>query len=196
MRTKFLDYERLLRIPSVHSENGFDLSADGKRAAFAWNKTGQWEIYVMELDSPGYASQVTGGEGAKLGPRFSPDGKWLLYALDLNGGECYDICLCNLESGAQTNLTPGTSETILPDLAWSPDGDEIAYISDISGRFSTYIHGIEREGGKLAGEAKLVFDRSGPNMEVEWSPDGQYLAVTAESQGQDYATFIVSIKDF
>src|SRR4030066_2548928 len=135
MPDRFLDYETLLRVPAVDVEHGFDISPDGQMAAFAWNKTGQWEIYLLDLDSPGNVRQISSEKGAKFGPRFSPDGRTLIYVLDMDGGERYDICLCHLESGEQINLTPDSPETIMPDLAWSPDGDKIAYISDRSGRF-------------------------------------------------------------
>ena len=44
-----LDLTQLLRIPRV--DVGFDISPDGKRLAFAWNKTGEWHIYEAKLDS-------------------------------------------------------------------------------------------------------------------------------------------------
>jgi hypothetical protein len=38
-----LNLTQLLRIPRVDA--GFDISPDGARLAFAWNKTGEWQIY-------------------------------------------------------------------------------------------------------------------------------------------------------
>lgn len=45
-----LDLTPVLRIPRLHA--GFDISPDGNHVAFSWNKTGEWQIYELELDSP------------------------------------------------------------------------------------------------------------------------------------------------
>ena len=47
-----LNLEALLRIPDVEAGIGFEISPDGGRLAFAWNKSGQWEIYEMDLSVP------------------------------------------------------------------------------------------------------------------------------------------------
>ena len=44
-----IDFERLLRVPSVDVEFGFDTLPDGSHIAFSWNTTGEWEIYEGEL---------------------------------------------------------------------------------------------------------------------------------------------------
>jgi dipeptidyl aminopeptidase/acylaminoacyl peptidase len=194
---KRLDLEQLLRVPCIEPYAGYELSPDGQKVAFSWNHTGQWELYELGLDQPQDLRQLTSGPGAKLCPRYSKDGKYLLYALDWDGSERFDIFVYDLARGVHRNLTPDTPESIQPNLSWSPDGEHIAYISNRSGRFSTYIlpsirEAIQANTGHLE-RAVLVFDQSGPNWDVRWSPDGRRLAVTAESSGQDYATFIVNV---
>ena len=44
-----IDFERLLRVPFVDVEFGFDISPDGTHKAFSWNAAGEWEIYKLEL---------------------------------------------------------------------------------------------------------------------------------------------------
>ncbi len=191
----YLDYEKLLRVPFVEPETGFDISPDGSLAAFSWNKSGRWEIYLLELQDDLPPRRLTAGDGAKLQPRFSPDGKYLLYLLDINGGENYDICLCDLKSGKHSNLMPDTPETIQPKLSWAPDGDWLAFISNRSGKFSTYIQRLDRTNGKLLGDARLVLDEGGPHENVSWSPDGRHLAVVSESHSQEYAAHIVPLQE-
>jgi dipeptidyl aminopeptidase/acylaminoacyl peptidase len=196
MPTSVLDYESLLRVPGVDPYIGFEISPDGKQAAFAWNRSGQWEIYVIELDPPGEPRQVTGGTGAKFGPRFSPDGRCLLYVLDLDGSEDFDVMLCDLGTGTHTNLTPESPDAIQPHLSWSPDGRQIALISNRSGQFSTYVLRLDFESGiRALGEPRLVFGGIGPNVDVHWSPDGGWLAVVVESQGQDFAAALVPVSE-
>lgn len=183
------DFEELLRIPYVNPDTGFDLSPDGKKVAFSWNRSGEWEIYLQELDRIGEAHRLTSGPGAKFGPRFSPDGKQLLYAVDLDGSESFDIHLINLASGEQQNLTPESPDAIQYNFCWAPDGKRIALISDRNGRFCTYILPLVGENQ----EPEKVYEGPGPNWDVHWSPDGGYLAVVSESRAQDRATAVIPV---
>jgi dipeptidyl aminopeptidase/acylaminoacyl peptidase len=184
-----LDLETLLLIPYVEPDLGFDLSPDGARLAFSWNRTGQWEIYVLTLDVISTPVQITSGPGAKFAPRWSPDGQALAYALDLDGGELYDLYLWDPATGRQCNLTPNTADAILPSFSWSPDGLQIAFISDRAGRFDTYV--LRLADGAIQPALALAY----PDWEVTWSPDGRTLAVVTEAQGQEYWTSVVPLDD-
>jgi len=189
-----LDFERLMRVPYINPDTGFEISPNGRFVAFSWNRSGQWEIYQLRLDHPDDIQQITNGPGAKFGPRYSPDNKFLLYALDVDGGESFDICVCNLSQNLHFNLTPETSFAIQPKLSWSPDGKSIAFISNQSGRFSTYILPVAfSEKVEPARAPLLVFDQSGPHWDVLWSPDGSWLAVVCESTASDNMTYIVPV---
>jgi dipeptidyl aminopeptidase/acylaminoacyl peptidase len=108
--------------------------------------------------------------------------------LDLDGGELYDIFVYDLFTGEHQNLTPDTDDAILPGVCWSPDGQWIAFASDRSGCFDTYI--MPASGGK----ARQVHADRFPDWEIRWSPDGRWLSVVAETTGQDYGTFIVPLE--
>jgi len=53
-------------------------SPDGKRIAFASNKTGSWDIFVMPA-SGGRAVQITSTSAHDLHPSWSPDGRHLVF---------------------------------------------------------------------------------------------------------------------
>lgn len=184
--TRTLDLETLLRIPYVEPDGGFDLSPDGRQIAFSWNPAGRWDIYVVSPDLRSAPPRpITAGPGAKFAPRWSPDGRRLAYAVDLDGGELIDIFSHDLETGEHTNLTPNTPDAIQPNYCWSPDGRWIAFISDRSGRFDTYV--MPASGG----DARPVLDLPYPDWTVSWSPDGRWLAVVTKGNGQDYYTYLV-----
>jgi dipeptidyl aminopeptidase/acylaminoacyl peptidase len=185
MGSGVVDLEALLRVPYVDPDYGFSLSPDGSEVAFAYNRTGQWEIYRLSLDKPAAPEQVTRGPGAKLAPRWSPDGQRLAYVVDLDGGEVLDIYVYDQGKGQHINLTPDTPDSIQPNYAWSPDGTEMAFISNRSGCFHTYI--MRATGGPPRPVLRLPH----PNWEVRWSADGRWLTVVVEASGQDYATYIV-----
>lgn len=189
---QILDLEALLRVPNVDSDWGFDISPDGTQVAFSWNPTGQWEIYLVPLNRRASPRQITTGPGAKFAPRWSPDGTRLAYVLDLDGSELFDIYVYDLATGEHTNLTPDTPNAIQPSFCWSPDGSQIAFISDRSGRFDTYVMDVyPAHGPRPGGEPRLVLSVPHPDWEVQWSPDGRWLAVVVEAVAQDYWTFIV-----
>ncbi|MGB7095566.1 MAG: DPP IV N-terminal domain-containing protein, partial [Anaerolineales bacterium] len=175
-----LDLELLLRVPLVEPYLGFDISPSGSSVAFSWNLSGQWEIYTVDLEADAKPKQITGGEGAKFAPCWSPDGQQISFALDLDGSENFDIFVLNLTTGEQRNLTPSTPDAIMPGYAWSPDGDWIAFSSNRTGHFNTFV--MPSDGG----QAHQVLDQPHPDWEVFWSPNGSMLAVVVEGQGQDH----------
>lgn len=188
MEPKAMDLGMLLSVPHVDSDRGFEVSPDGAQVAFSWNLTGQWEIYELRIGAPASPKQITRGPGGKFAPRYSPDGEYLAYVLDLDGGENFDIYLYDRLQQVHTNLTSDTPNAIQPNFSWSPDSRQIAFISNRSGAFATYIMPV------AGGRGRRVLDHPYPDWDVGWSPDGRWLAVTAEARGQDFATFIVAVQ--
>ncbi len=182
-----LDLRTLINVPLVEPDLGFDISPDGSKVAFSWNRSGRWEIYMLEINGKSPPQQITHGSGAKFAPRWNPDGQLLAYALDLDGGENYDIFSFNIETGEHQNLTPNTPDALTTSFAWAPDGKQIAFCSDRAGRFDTYIMDIDW------GKPHKVLDHPFPDWKVIWSPDGLHLVVTSEAEAQDYYTFLVPL---
>src|SRR5918993_3027852 len=142
-----LDLAQLLRVPQVHPQ--FDISPDYLKFAFAWNKTGEWQIYEMIFPSPfgrgrlegsgeGEITQLTYEAGGKFNPRYSPDGTYLAYALDMDGSESYHLILLDRSTNTHSDLTPNISHALQPNFCWSPDGQQLAILSDKHGHFSVY----------------------------------------------------------
>src|SRR3990172_241305 len=128
-----LDLTQLLRVPHVDTELRFDLSPNGEKVAFAWNGSGNWEIYEMSLrgaerpatSAPdrhilaeeGFAILST-RPGSKFSPQYSPNGTSLAYALDLDGSESYHIVLHDLVTGNSQDLTPDIGYAQQPNFAF------------------------------------------------------------------------------
>ncbi len=182
-----IEIERLLRVPHIDPEGSFDISPDGTRIAFAWNVTGRWEIYEMDLNASDEPRLVSAGVGGKFAPRYSPDGSRLAYVVDFDGGENFHLFVHNRNTGRHHDLTPTIDFAIQRNFCWSPDGSQIAFLANRSGCFSTYA--MPASGG----DARLLLDNGFPAWLVTWSPDGRHLAVMSETRGQDYNIFIIPL---
>ena len=188
-----LNLTDLLRVP--HVDSLFDISSHNK-IAFAWNKTGEWQIYETRLPSPsgrragdeGEITPITHTSGGKFNPRYSPNGQQLAYAFDIDGSESYHLIVYDFESKQHTDLTSNISHALQPNFCWSPNGQHLALLSNQHGHFSA--HTISVNGGT----PKLILDTGHPAWQVEWSPDGKHLAVCCEMHGQDYGIFIVNLE--
>ncbi len=182
-----ITFEQLLRAPHVDSGYGFDLSPDGRRVAFSWNQTGTWELYEAALApwARGVTQPITTSPGGKFHPRYSPDGKRLAYALDLDGSESFHIAVFDFAIGKYKDLTPDITFAHQPNMSWSPDGEQLAVLSDAQGQFALYI--LSAEGGS----ERLVLDAHHPCWDAQWSPHGQWIAVEAEWHGQDRSILLV-----
>ena len=123
-----LDLAQLLRVPQVHPQ--FDISHDDLKLAFAWNKTGEWQIYELsvspcraersdsevEAKGEGKIKQLTSGIGGKFNPRYSPDGTHLAYAIDINGSESYHLVVYDFATNQHKDLTPNISYALQPNF--------------------------------------------------------------------------------
>jgi dipeptidyl aminopeptidase/acylaminoacyl peptidase len=192
-----IDLERLLRVPYVDPYLGFDISPDGAKAAFSWNQSGGWEIYELRLEGSGDPQPVSKGPGGKFAPKYSPDGRRLAYAVDLDGSESFHLFVHEFASGRAVDLAAGISYALQPNFAWSPDGREIAFLADKESHFDAYILPVasplpEGSTDKSILPARRILDVGSPGWNVKWSPAGAWLAVIVEGAGQDFHAYLVS----
>ncbi len=91
-----------------------DISPDGKTLVF--DLLG--DIYTMPVTG-GKATAFTRGMGFDAQPRWSPDGKKILYVSDRSGG--YNLYTISLDKKDTVQLTTGNTNTYESPI-WTPDG--------------------------------------------------------------------------
>ena len=175
--------EHLLRVPYVDPGLSFAISPDEKRIVFSWNKTGTWELW--EHSNSEIKRLEINLVGAKFSPRFSPDGNKIAFALDVDGSESYHIAIHDLTTNITTDLTPDILYAHQPNMAWAPDGETLAVLSEAKGSFALYLQPVD---GKPAPMIKNVFR---PSWDVAWSPDGMWVALESESTASDRMLHLV-----
>jgi TolB protein len=76
-----------LRLTTAEHDTGPAASPDGQRVAFMSNRSGNWEVYVVDSTvAEGAETRQLTQNAARDGlPTFSPDGKWIAFVSDRGG---------------------------------------------------------------------------------------------------------------
>jgi Tol biopolymer transport system component len=176
-----------VEIPPVESERtlglcipggGHKVSPDGKRIVISaaqepWDPKEGLDLWTIPLDGgrPTRLTRDASGEGY---PCWSPCGKWIAfvdrYAKSENEGFNV-ICIIPAEGGEDRQVSSETDGVDGGAIAFSPDGERIAFFSD--GAIKT----VSVEGG----EPKVLVAEvtSGRHSQLAYSPDGLKIAHNA-----------------
>ncbi|WP_295405334.1 hypothetical protein [uncultured Thiocystis sp.] len=148
--------------PSVDAENRATLTVDPADR-------------IGESVGEGKLQQLTSDGARDLGAKWSPDGRLIAFVSDRSGTE--QVWLMDAAGGSARQLTPGPSKHAWPE--WSPDGRRLAYWSFDP---ATSLHGIETidVDGR---NAHQIVTWSGHLDRPTWRPDGQFIALAAEVDG-------------
>ncbi len=119
------------------------VSPDGKKLLFTRldKKNSKWRIWVMSVDG-NHETQLTQGDTYNaIQPRWSPDGKWIVYAsdegLDSRGKQHnYDIWLIAADGTRKTQLTTNGSRDDSP--CWDRTGKSIYFRSNRGGMWNIW----------------------------------------------------------
>ncbi len=154
------------------------LSPDGKQVAFQSRKDGNWEIYLLRLDS-GQVGRLTNDLAYDGAPSWSPDGQRIAFE-SYRAGDL-DIWVMNADGSGATNLTP-KQPTADYGPAWSPSGSWIAYTSWATGRKQIML--VSPDGKERADLSDNPFDDEQP----AWSPDSKRVAFVSNREGCEELT--------
>ncbi len=173
------DVGYLARTPEV--EPTFDVSPDGEWVAYVSNHSGRYEIYRLNLTTR-FIEQLTQDGIAKTAPKFSPNGRQLLYAQDHQGDECWDFFLIDLETRS-TRLILRQLVAGDANASWSPDGKHLLVTSAVNKRFTVCWLDIAR------GTLQPLSHHRFADGYAEFSPSGTRIAFDASTSGQDRGLF-------
>src|SRR3972149_1410735 len=152
------------------------LSPDGNQLAFASNRAGQWDIYLLDLNS-GAITRWTDTPEFDASPTWSPDGQFLAYETYLGDLEIViqpisgDRAVIPLSNHPAADFAP----------AWSPMGRQVAFVSTRSGEPEIWLADLD----KVESERFTNLSQTPDAVEAHpaWSPDGRTLAWATSQDG-------------
>jgi TolB protein len=148
-------------------------SPNGERIAFASNRNGFWDLYLLDL-TDGDLTQLTDTPGYEGAPTWSPDSSFLAY--EAYDNENLEIFVGPWENPAQNaiQLTVSSDADYAP--AWSPGGRQIAFISN----GEVILADLDKTGESRF--ANLSNTELAEESHPVWSPDGTRLAWASSTQ--------------
>jgi TolB protein len=155
------------------------LSPDGNHLAFASHRDGQWDLYILTLDT-GELTRLTATRDFEANPSWSPDGLWLAYEAYVENN--VDVYILNV-TGEQrpVRITYNPNHDFSP--TWSPDGRHIAWVSARDGSLDIFTISLDD-----ISEDKAVNLTQSPDIQEDdpaYSPDGSQIAFHDDTSGLD-----------
>ncbi len=150
-----------------------DISPDGKTIIF--DMLG--DLYTIP-STGGSATRITDGLPLDTNPRFSPDGKHVVFTSDRSGND--NAWSMNLETKETHQITKDKKGEV-QSADWSPDGN---YIVVSKGKRNLKLHLYHKDGG---GGAQLITEPRGlKTIEPAYSPDGKLIYFSRRNGAWNY----------
>ena len=150
-----------------------DVSPDGKTIVFDL----MGDLYSIPI-AGGKATQITKGMAYDVHPRYSPDGRSLVYVSDKSGSD--NIWTLDLTTKEEKQITKEKKHNFFS-AEWTPDGD---YIVGGKGRRNIKLHIYHKDGGagsQLFGEPKSI-----KAIDPAFGADGKLLYFSQRNGSWNY----------
>src|ERR1700761_3472829 len=148
-----------------------DWSAKAGLVALQSYAGGTFHIWVMHTDGTGL-KQITNGHGDDREPKFSPDGKTIVFSSDRAFEGSYDIWTVDVATGDVKRVTKDAADEFGPN--WSPDGKSLVYVSG-AGQVGIEIRKLDLATGQIS-VVMSTKPEIGRFEAPSFSPDGTKLA--------------------
>ena len=154
------------------------ISPDGTRIAFASNRAGHWNVFVMPITG-GKAIQVTSTAADDLHPSWSPDGSQIVFCRQSQTSGLWELWITDVgNSGVARYIGDG----LFPE--WCPRtgtgmgaADRIAFQkSRERGDRAFGIWTIDYKDGQAGNLTEVASSPIAACINPAWSPDGQWVA--------------------
>jgi TolB protein len=156
------------------------ISPDGTKVAFASNRSGNWDIYMMPITGSGgggKAVQVTSDDADEMQPSWSPDGSHLVYSRSGTDGR-WEMWVSKAGNNAAAQFIGyGLSPKWSPVAGTGEEGaDKILFqLARERGRRSFSIWTLDYTDGKTTNVTEIDGGSTLALLSPAWSPDGRWV---------------------
>ncbi|HTO76162.1 MAG TPA: S9 family peptidase [Thermoanaerobaculia bacterium] len=169
--------------PAYGQDKDFSVSPDGKELLFTANPdrveavSTNSDVWVANVDGSGGARNLTAANPAYDGnPRFSPDGRMILYRAQkrpAHESDRFELMVLDRGTGRSRSLTADFDNWV-EDAEWTPDSKAIVFTALVEGRQNLYR--VPAAGGPIA-----LLWKGGAATMPEISADGRRVYFSATS---------------
>jgi len=165
-RTAHMLANELLR--TVSGSPGVFLS----QIAYASNRTGNWEIWLMDWDGSNQR-RITSHGALSILPSWAPDNERMVYTSFARGTS--DMYVISRRGGRTTRVDSGLA--LNTSATFSPVGNDIAFVGSVRGNPDIYL--IKDDGSNVRRLTTTTSIESTP----EWAPNGRQISFTSGRSG-------------
>jgi TolB protein len=155
-------------VKAIYGQAGIFLS----RITFASNRSGHWEIWLMDWDGQNQR-QITTHNALSILPSWSPDNERMVYTSFARGTS--DMYVINRRGGGRVRVPTGLA--LNTSATFSPKSNDIAFVGSVNGNPDIYV--IKDDGSNLRRLTTSATIESTP----EWSPNGRQISFTSGRSG-------------
>lgn len=146
-------------------------SPDGRRVAFASDRSGNWDIWVTGIDDR-TPIQITDSQDSELHPSWSPGGDRLAYCRHNHTTGQWELWIADLDKAAGNRFI---GDGLYPDF--SPLGDAIVYQrSREQGSRWFSVWRMDVRDGEPGLPTEIAASKTHALIQPAWSPDGRLIA--------------------
>ncbi len=148
----------------------FDISPDGEWLVYA-TQASPGDLYLISADGSGQVQQLTDDEYWDRNPRFSPDGRQIVYYNDR--GSSTELWRMDIGSRITSQLTRVGEWTVF-DPVFSPDGSRLMYRVITDDDYVIYMMSLDQEWESQTPE--MIPNPEGDTFQPNyWSPNGRWI---------------------
>lgn len=169
--------ERVTSTPELEVQ--LTWAPDSRRLAYVSSRDGATHLYLYDFDAR-TETRLTDGPTNDVSPTWSPDGKSIAFERDAKELRVLDVATRRdrLLATGELDRPPFLPEH---DIAWSPDGQWIAFLDQGKDQFQN--PNVVSVNGGMARPAAFLADVFGSSL--AWSPDGTYLLFDTSQRTED-----------
>lgn len=149
-----------------------EFTPDGGSILFASNRNGPFDLFLLSFAEK-QTIQITNRVGNVIAPDYSADGRFILFANRVGDGPTA-VWMVNADGLNPRLVYTGSGDIV--SVAWSPDGERIAYAMNMGVPQEYEIFTMDTDGRN---HIRISQGLQGIGGSVDWSPDGKWLLVHA-----------------